>query len=119
MRFLVDAQLPPALARWITTQGFEASHVFDLDVADASDREIRDLAHQRPAVVITKDEDFARRRVLAQQGPQIVWIRSGNTRRAALLARFPTVFSALVAALDSGEDLVEVLEPPELSNEPT
>jgi len=26
MRFLVDAQLPPALARWLAAQGHEAEH---------------------------------------------------------------------------------------------
>jgi predicted nuclease of predicted toxin-antitoxin system len=30
MRFLVDAQLPPALARWLAAQGHEAAHVGDL-----------------------------------------------------------------------------------------
>jgi len=29
MRFLIDARLPPALARWLTEQGHEAEHVFD------------------------------------------------------------------------------------------
>jgi predicted nuclease of predicted toxin-antitoxin system len=40
MRFLVDAQLPPALARWIESQGQVAQHVADLGLADASDRSI-------------------------------------------------------------------------------
>lgn len=35
MRFLVDAQLPPALARWIAAQGHEARHVADLGMAGA------------------------------------------------------------------------------------
>lgn len=30
MRFLVDAQLPPALARWLAAQGHEAEHVGDI-----------------------------------------------------------------------------------------
>ena len=29
MRLLVDAQPPPALARWLTAQGHDAQHVFD------------------------------------------------------------------------------------------
>ena len=33
MRFLVDAQLPPALARWLAAQGHETAHIGDL--ADA------------------------------------------------------------------------------------
>jgi len=35
--FLVDAQLPPALARWIAGQGHQAAHVFDLGFHRADD----------------------------------------------------------------------------------
>lgn len=35
MRFIVDAQLPPALAAWLIAQGHEAVHVFDLDLTRA------------------------------------------------------------------------------------
>lgn len=37
MRFLVDAQLPPALAKWLVGQGHTASHVLDLALDRASD----------------------------------------------------------------------------------
>lgn len=40
MRFLVDAQLPPALARWLASQGHQADHVGDLGLAAAMDRVI-------------------------------------------------------------------------------
>jgi predicted nuclease of predicted toxin-antitoxin system len=33
MRFLVDAQQPPALARWLTAAGHPSEHVADLGVA--------------------------------------------------------------------------------------
>jgi len=59
------------------------------------------------AVIVTKDEDFVVRRVL-QEGPAIVWVRIGNTRRAELLRRIEADFSAIVAALERGETLVEI-----------
>jgi predicted nuclease of predicted toxin-antitoxin system len=40
MRFLVDAQLPAALARWIAERGYVAEHVLDLAMATTSDRAI-------------------------------------------------------------------------------
>lgn len=40
MRFLVDAQLPPALARWLVERSHEAEHVFDLGMIKASDPKI-------------------------------------------------------------------------------
>jgi|GEM_PF-6722926 len=30
MKFLIDAQLPPRLVGWLTTRGFETTHVAEL-----------------------------------------------------------------------------------------
>ena len=80
MRFLVDAQLPPALARWLVAAGHEAEHVADRGMQAASDKEIWDLAVRERAAIITKDEDFAQRHALAATSSAIVWIRLRNTR---------------------------------------
>ena len=37
MTFLVDAQLPPALADWLIKQGHSAEHVYEVDLRDADD----------------------------------------------------------------------------------
>ena len=107
MRFLVDAQLPPALARRIQALGHSAEHVVDCGLATAADDAIRTYAASIGAAIITKDEDFAVRRVL-QEGPAVVWIRIGNTRKAELLRRVEADFIAVVAALEQGETLVEI-----------
>ena len=107
MRFLVDAQLPPALARRIEALGHSAEHVFECGLATASDEAIRSYAAKTKAVIVTKDEDFAVRRIL-QGGPAVVWVRIGNTRRAELLHRIEADFTAIVAALERGETLVEI-----------
>jgi predicted nuclease of predicted toxin-antitoxin system len=88
MRFLVDAQLPPALARWLADQGHEAQHVADLGMQAASDTAIWDHALSTSSAIVTKDEDFAQRKVLAAVGPAVIWIRLPNTRRRDLLAWF-------------------------------
>ena len=59
------------------------------------------------AIIITKDEDFAVHRVL-HDGPAVVWVRTGNTRRAELLRRMDADFSAIISALERGETLVEI-----------
>jgi len=107
LRFLVDAQLPPALARQIESFGHSAEHVVDCALATAADDAIRNYAAKTGAVIVTKDEDFAVRRVL-QEGPPVVWVRIGNTRRAELLRRIEADFAAIVAALERGETLVEI-----------
>jgi len=57
---------------------------------------------------VTKDEDFAIRRLL-RGGPSVVWLRFGNTRRIALLARIEAELPAIVAALERGETLIEIV----------
>lgn len=107
MRFLVDAQLPPALARRIEARGHEAEHVADRGMASASDDTIRRYAERAGAVIVTKDEDFAVHHILSS-GPAIVWLRVGNTRRSALLQRMDNELGTIVSALQRGETLVEV-----------
>jgi len=107
VRFVVDAQLPPALARRLEALGHTAEHVADRGMASASDDVIRDYAASVGAAIVTKDEDFAVRRLLAD-GPAVVWLRLGNTRRAALLNRVEADLPAIVAALARGEVLVEI-----------
>ena len=108
MRFLVDAQLPPALARRLEVLGHTAEHVADRGMASASDAVIRDYAASVGAVIVTKDEDFAVRRLLSD-GPAVVWLRLGNTRRAALLSRLEAALPAIVAALEQGDPLIEIV----------
>ncbi len=109
MRFLVDAQLPAALARWLAANGHEAEHVGDKGMQSASDTTIWDYALASGAAIVTKDEDFAQRKVLTVTEPAVVWIRLPNTRRRDLLAWFETILPDVAAALARGETLIEVV----------
>jgi predicted nuclease of predicted toxin-antitoxin system len=108
VRFIVDAQLPPALARWLSAQGHESTHVFDHQLATARDAEIWDFALATQAVLISKDEDFAQRRNRSEDGPVIIWIRLGNTRSGPLIRWFERLLPDVLEAIDRGETLMEV-----------
>jgi predicted nuclease of predicted toxin-antitoxin system len=108
VRFLVDAQLPPALARYLTAAGHQAEHVSDLGLEKASDREIWSKAADFGSTIITKDEDFLTLRALQSHGPAIVWVRVGNTTRGALIEVISSVLPAIITALERGETVVEV-----------
>jgi predicted nuclease of predicted toxin-antitoxin system len=68
MRFLVDAQLPPALARFLAANGHEAQHLADLGLQAASDAVIWDAAPSSKSAIVTKDEDFANRSIWRRSG---------------------------------------------------
>jgi predicted nuclease of predicted toxin-antitoxin system len=108
VRFLIDAQLPPALARYLASSGHEALHVAEIGMLSARDRDIWEHAAKVDAIVITKDEDFVTLRALDTRGPAVVWVRIGNTTTRQLLARFSAMFAAVEAALRRGETIVEI-----------
>jgi predicted nuclease of predicted toxin-antitoxin system len=108
MKFLVDAQLPPALARSLTAKGHAAEHVGDIGLQASSDEAIWDYALREGAEIVTKDEDFGQRKNMTESGPAVVWIRLPNTRRHDLLAWFETILPDVLAAMERGETLIEI-----------
>lgn len=75
MKFLVDNQLPSALAKLLVSRGHDASHVLDLGLDSATDTEIWNYANANSFVLITKDEDFSRRASQPSASVQVVWVR--------------------------------------------
>ncbi len=108
MKFLVDNQLPSVLAKLLVSKGHVASHVLDLSLDGATDREIWNYAEANSFVLITKDEDFSRRASQPNAAVQVVWVRLGNCRKSALLSVFDSVLLQLVATLQSGDRLIEI-----------
>jgi len=108
VNFLVDAQLPPALARWITTQGHNATHVFDLGFHTAVDPAIWNRAETDQCILITKDEDFVDHWLISDRPVPLVWIRKGNCSNKALLTWLAPMWSDTVNRLQHGEKLIEL-----------
>lgn len=108
IRFIVDAQLPPALARWLTAQGYEAEHVIDFGRDGTTDREIWNRALEKNAVIVSKDEDFSLLAIRSGTGPQVIWIRTGNIRRTALISWFENILPSIILAIQRGEHVIEI-----------
>ncbi len=107
-RFLVDNQLPAALAHWLQARGHQAEHVLALGMGQTADALIWQHAAQTGAVIVTKDEDFAQLTILRPEGVRVVWLRVGNCRTAALIATFERLWPEIVRQLDAGAGLIEV-----------
>lgn len=108
MDFLIDAQLPPGLVRWLADRGHSAKHVFDLGLADAEDSAIWKHALGAGSVIITKDEDFAERTARTATGPAVVWLRIGNSTNRVLLQWIEPRWPAVLQLLNDGDRLIEV-----------
>lgn len=108
MRFLIDTQLPAALAGWLRDRGHQAEHVLDVALAQGKDRQIWDYAGQHKAVIVTKDEDFAEWVRRGRPGPSVVWLRIGNSSKRVLLTWFGPLVPVIVQKLEQGDRLIEV-----------
>lgn len=109
MKFIVDAQLPPGLARYLNDRfAVPASHVRDLGLRDADDLSIHRYARVSSSVVVTKDSDFVE--LVHRHGvpPQIVWVTCGNTTNASLMRLFDATFASAIQLLVAGETIVEI-----------
>ena len=105
---MIDAQLPPALAKRLVELGHDAAHVFQLGLKGSQDRNIWAHVKNAKSVLVTKDEDFVFLRVLESGGPSIVWVRLGNVRKSVLLPKSESALPGIVPALSSGDTVVEL-----------
>jgi predicted nuclease of predicted toxin-antitoxin system len=108
VRFLVDNQLPAALARYLTARGVECAHVLDVDLGDAADAEIWAYAVANSAVVISKDEDFLYLANRSAPSARLIWVRLGNCRTKALLAAFESAWPKIESAMAAGDRIIEL-----------
>jgi len=108
VKFLVDAQLPPALAQWLREAGHEAEAVRIVGLRDAEDDAIWQYGLTSGSVIVTKDEDFPTRLQQTTVSPQILWLRVGNTSNRALKNWFIPQIPQVVELLNQGVRLVEV-----------
>lgn len=108
MRFLVDAQLPPALCEWLREKGHDADHVADVGLLSADDEVIWRYASENSCILLTKDEDFIAIRHGAETGATVCWLRVGNASNSQLSVWLDKVFPAMVAAIETGEVSIEL-----------
>ena len=108
MKFIVDAQLPPALAEWLRGQGHDAVHAMNSVGVHAPDSVVWDAAKREDRVIVTKDRDFAVWASARRAGPQVVWLRLGNATTRSLLAWLEPRWPSILALLLEETRLVEV-----------
>lgn len=110
MLLWIDAQLSPALAKWINDNFTEiqAIAVRDLGLRDAEDQAIFLSARQSDAIVMTKDKDFLELQKRFGIPPKIIWVTCGNTSNANLKQILVSRLPQAILLLQSGENLVEI-----------
>src|SRR5207244_8200333 len=99
--------LPPSLAEALRNAGCDARHVVDLGLSTATDGQIWDEAILRSAVLVTKDRDFPLLRAASNDGPAILWVRTGNIDNGTLITELLAALPIILEAIERGESVVE------------
>ena len=87
MRFLVDAQLPLALAEELRALGHDVRHTWELpDKNETPDSEISRLADSEGRIVISKDGDFVVSHLVASSPRNLLQINTGNIENSVLIS---------------------------------
>ncbi len=108
MKFLIDANLPPALAAYLKRRGHDCVHVSTMAAKDSSDKTIWTLARRQARVVVSKDEDFFHLANRAMDRGILIWVRLGNCATSRLLATVGSHLGEIESRIESGERVIEL-----------
>lgn len=108
MKFLIDNQLPQTLTHWFMANGYDAVHVLNLELAQAPDQIIWQLAINANRIVVSKDEDFFLLATRPTDVGRLLWLRLGNCRKSALINAMERAWPQITVAFQSGLRIVEI-----------
>lgn len=108
MKFLVDAQLPMRLARWLQTAGYDAIHTRDLPQQNrTTDVQINALSIQERRIVITKDSDFFDSFLIRREPYKLLQVTTGNITNTELETLFAQNLAQLIDLFQQ-HDVIEM-----------
>jgi predicted nuclease of predicted toxin-antitoxin system len=109
LSFLVDEQLPVALARWIADRGHHAIHVSAVLPVLKSDARIAGYAAAHSLIVVSKDKDFAWLHAKNPRSFGLIRVQVGNVTTRQLLALFDDAWPQVVTGLLAGDSSVDIV----------
>lgn len=103
MKFLVDAQLPRKLCKWLREAGHDVVHTLDLPLGNATpDSVVLTVATNEQRIVVTKDDDFVQSHLIAGRPEKLLLIATGNIGNVELETLLRNNLARIEQALQSG-----------------
>jgi predicted nuclease of predicted toxin-antitoxin system len=97
VNFIVDAQLPFALAEWLNTERFNAIHTLSLPNKNKTkDSEVLAIAELENRVILTKDYDFYNSFILRGSPKKLLLVTTGNISNDELLRIFSVNLNQII-----------------------
>jgi predicted nuclease of predicted toxin-antitoxin system len=108
VRFLVDQNLSPLVAKLLRDAGHDAIHTREIGMATSDDASIFDRAATEDRTILSADTDFGT--LLAERGTStpslVLWRRSQDRRAASVVAILLANLESVEAALTEGAIVV-------------
>ncbi len=107
LKFIIDTQLPPRLARFLSDKGYDAIHTsFYPNGHLFNDQYIVQIALQEARIIITKDSDFLDHFLTKGAPPQVLLLKFGNIGNVELVDYIERELSRITAYFDQAAGLV-------------
>ncbi|MFN7793546.1 MAG: DUF5615 family PIN-like protein [Cyclobacteriaceae bacterium] len=107
LRFIVDTQLPPLLANYLTSKGHDSIHTTYFENGHLlQDAEISKIAIRENRIIVTKDNDFLERYAVYGSPPKVLLLQFGNSKNSELINSFEMELEKLVTLFSEGVNLI-------------
>lgn len=107
VKFFVDTQLPPLLAKFFAEKQYDAIHTTDFPDGDLlQDAEIVRIAIAKNRIIVTKDSDFLDNFLLKGAPPKILLLKLGNTTNQDLLHVIDLYLQQIVTQFETQADVI-------------
>ncbi len=103
LSFLLDQGLPQTAAIILRNQGYNVSHVSEINLFNATDREIMEYAQEHHRIIITLDADFHTLSTISKSVcPSIIRLRIEGLKGEALAKIILAVLQKVSPELEQG-----------------
>ncbi len=89
MKFIIDAQLPRKLSKFLINKGFDSIHTLDLPKKNKTpDSDINKITIDQKRILISKDSDFYQSYLQKVEPYKLIYLTTGNISTSQLIEIF-------------------------------
>jgi predicted nuclease of predicted toxin-antitoxin system len=107
LKFIIDTQLPPKLAKFLNQKGFSAIHTTYFPNGHLlDDKTIVEIAVRENLIIITKDSNFLDNYLVQGVPPKILLLQFGNIGNVNLITLFEENLTQIVTMFSNGAEFI-------------
>ncbi|MBP9884960.1 MAG: DUF5615 family PIN-like protein [Leptospiraceae bacterium] len=101
-KFIIDANLPRRLARWLKEKGYDCIHTLELPEKNLTEDDfVNMISMKEQRIVVSKDKDFLNSFLLKREPYKLILITAGNLPNDELISIFEKSLESMLNILES------------------